>query len=528
VVYAASALTGHESALTAHELAIGGTLLHSFTFSHIGQVVHVLSVPASQMSSAETSLRSQAGVVSVAPTGARRFTTSVTTPYFPNDPYFSGFTQAQNATANNPSTASPAPATNSSPPYYESNLVPGQWDMHAIQLEYAFGYSQANNGSNFINSNALGLSSVNLAIIDTGEDPNHPELAGKITRQRCYITDPSNKQSTSNFETDPLGHGTNVTGIAAADTNNALGFSSAGGKTSIFAYRVFPTPDDNCVNENTTDQQCGADTSDIAAAINDAVTGGASIISMSLGGATCGTGSGFAPNGDSDVVEGAAVADAIAANVIVVAASGNSGTGNVAAPGCDAGVIAVGATGLADGNTNGSNVPGGTVAAIRHDQHVRQFRIVGDRGARRRSDRQRHQQHRRRQSALDREHLDLDAVQSELGRYELRGRVRSGLSERCGDERVRERLPHADRRNVDGDAARGRRCRARAGGLRVDLQDAGCHEDAVVPDGRQSHDSIAPRLRPAQRVPRAGHGARRQQPTADSRPLTFPGPRPIL
>jgi subtilisin family serine protease len=363
VVYAASALTGHESALTAHELAIGGTLLHSFTFSHIGQVVHVLSVPASQMSSAETSLRSQAGVVSVAPTGARRFTTSVTTPYFPNDPYFSGFTQAQNATANNPSTASPAPATNSSPPYYESNLVPGQWDMHAIQLEYAFGYSQANNGSNFINSNALGLSSVNLAIIDTGEDPNHPELAGKITRQRCYITDPSNKQSTSNFETDPLGHGTNVTGIAAADTNNALGFSSAGGKTSIFAYRVFPTPDDNCVNENTTDQQCGADTSDIAAAINDAVTGGASIISMSLGGATCGTGSGFAPNGDSDVVEGAAVADAIAANVIVVAASGNSGTGNVAAPGCDAGVIAVGATGLADGNTNGSNVPGGTVAA---------------------------------------------------------------------------------------------------------------------------------------------------------------------
>ena len=71
---------------------------------------------------------------------------------------------------------------------------------------------------------------------------------------------------------------------------------------------------------------------------------------MSLGGGSCNAGV------DSDPVEGAAVASAITANIIVVAASGNSGPTpvQVTAPGCDTGVIAVGATGLADGTTTGT------------------------------------------------------------------------------------------------------------------------------------------------------------------------------
>jgi subtilisin family serine protease len=363
VVYSASAVNGRLSALALNEQAVGGTLVRSFTFSHTGQIVHVLSVPASQMTAAAASLRTQAGVVSVAPTGGRRYFTSVTTPYWPNDPYFNGFTQAQNAIAGNPSAASPAPSTYHTYPYVETSVVPGQWDMHAIQLEYAFGYSQSGNGSNVVNSNALGSSNVNIAIIDTGEDTTHPELASKIVRQRCYITNPSGVQSASNYETDPLGHGTDVAGIAAENSGNAFGFTGAGGKSSIFAYRVFPTPDDNCANDNSTDNQCGADTTDIAAAIEDAVKSGANVISMSLGGDTCGTGSSFAPNGDSDTTEGAAVADAIKANVIVVAASGNSGGSGVSSPACDSDVIAVGATSLADGQANGSNYSGGSVTA---------------------------------------------------------------------------------------------------------------------------------------------------------------------
>jgi subtilisin family serine protease len=361
VTYTSSAASGTASTLaTSREGALGATLVRAFSFVHAGTVVHVLSVPAAQMTSVEASLRTQSGVVSVAPTGAHRYSTSVTTPYFPNDPYFNGFTAAQNATAQ--STA--IPATYHVGPYEESNNVPGQWDMHAIGLENAFAYGgQRTNGSGIFNAAALGSSSIKIAIIDTGEDVNHPELASKIVYQKCFITNDATPavQSTSNFETDPQGHGTDVAGIAAEDTNNAFGFTGAGGNTVIYAYRVFPTPDDTCATDSPAadnDPQCGASTTDIASAIDDAVQQKVNVISMSLGGDAC-TSTGV----DSDPTEGAAVQEAISAGIIVVAASGNSGGSGVAAPGCDNGVIAVGATSLADGVANMTGITGGTPAS---------------------------------------------------------------------------------------------------------------------------------------------------------------------
>jgi subtilisin family serine protease len=310
------------------------------------------------MSSIEATLRAQPGVESVAPTGAKRFSTTVSSPYFTNDPYFNGFTATQNEAAQNLNLN-----TYHVGPYEESSNVPGQWDMHAIGLENAFAYSQSNNGSTVMKPLAIGSLSIKIAIIDTGEDSTHPELASKVAYQKCFITNPSGVASTSNFETDELGHGTDVSGIAAATTNNTFGFAGAGGNSVIYGYRVFPTPDDNCTNDTTNDNQCGSDTVDIASAIDDAVARGVNVISMSLGGNTCGTGSGFAANGDSDPTEGAAVAEAIAHNIVVVAAAGNSGGTGVASPGCDTGVIAVGATSLADGSANGSSVPGGSPTA---------------------------------------------------------------------------------------------------------------------------------------------------------------------
>ena len=115
-------------------------------------------------------------------------------------------------------------------------------------------------------------------------------------------------------------------------------------------YGVFPTPDDNCNNESSTDPQCSTDDTDIASAIDDAVANGANVISMSLGGGVC-TSAGV----DPDPVEGNAVANAIAHNVIVVAASGNAGGQGVDAPACDANVIAAGASGYEDGQANGTN-----------------------------------------------------------------------------------------------------------------------------------------------------------------------------
>jgi len=344
-------------AVTPQESALGAGLVAQLSLAKENRVMRVLSVPAGTAAAAEAQLRAQAGVVSVGLSGQKRRAFTVTTPYYTNDPYFTGFTSLQISTA-----GTSASATYEQLPYAESATVPGQWDMHAIGLEHAYGYAQSNNGSGITNANALGSTAVNVAIIDTGEDPNHPELASKIVRQRCFITNDASVQSTGDYSFDPQGHGTDVSGIAAADSNNGLGFSGAGGKVNIFAYRVFPTPDDNCANDNSDDDQCEADTLDIAAAITDAVNSGANVISMSLGGGG-GTGnSGCTGNGvDSDSAEGTAVQYAISQNVIVVAAAGNSGTSGegVAAPGCDSGVIAVGATSLDDGSTNGSGTSAG-------------------------------------------------------------------------------------------------------------------------------------------------------------------------
>ena len=328
-------------------------LARSFDYPALGKAIHVLAVPAAQQSAAIAQLRTQSGVLAVAPVQRRFALTS--TPAWPSDPYFNGFnTPLPAPTAG----ATPPPATYHVGPYEENNSVPGQWDMHAIGLENAFAYSSAanvNGGSGPSNPNAVGTHSIKLAIVDSGEDPTHPDLGANIIYQKCFITSPVDAQSTGTFSTDPLGHGTDVSGIAAAVTNNGFGLAGAGGNTGILAYRVFPTPDDTCATiSGANDPQCGAVTVDIASAIDDAVAQGANIISMSLGGGTCTSGV------DADPIEGAAVQNAITNHVVVVAASGNEFANHVDAPACDSGVIAVGATSLDDGQPNNTGHTGGT------------------------------------------------------------------------------------------------------------------------------------------------------------------------
>lgn len=343
VTYERTAALAAPLAIASREQAAGGTPVLSLDFSHVDRVTHMLTVPPDEESAVIARLRSEPGVVSVNDASARRFAQTVSSAYVPDDPYYDGFATTTPPT---PSATAP-PATNNYPPYYERNDVPGQWDMHQVGLGYAMEYSQSGNGSSVQNSGALGSSSVKIAIIDTGQDTGHPELHSKIVYQKCYITD-SGVQSTSNFTTDPDGHGTDVSGIAAAEMNNGLGFVGDGGNVVLYAYRVFPTPDNNCSNPNTTDPQCSATLQDIASAINDAVHQGVNVISMSFGG----------PCPDS-APESTAVANAVAAGVVVVAAAGNGGSSGVDAPGCDNGVIAVGASALDDGQPNGTSGTGG-------------------------------------------------------------------------------------------------------------------------------------------------------------------------
>jgi subtilisin family serine protease len=332
VSYRSALIANPQSAIDGRVASLGATKFGELAYPKLGLATRLLHVTPSTMAQVESTLRSTPGVVAVAPT-RRLSALSVNGPYLGNDPYFVG---APGATA----------------PLYQSASTGGQWDMHIVGLGQAFDYSQSGNGSGITNTSALGSTSVKLAIIDTGEDVTHPELKlAHIVRTECFITNEAGTaQSTGTFVTDPQGHGTDVTGIAVANPMNDYGFVGDAGNVSLMLYRVFPTPDDNCTNDNTTDPQCGAADTDIASAIDDAVSNGANVISMSLGGNTCSS-----AGVDSDPVEGNAVANAIAHNVIVVAASGNSGGEGVSAPGCDSGVIAAGASGYEDGQANGTN-----------------------------------------------------------------------------------------------------------------------------------------------------------------------------
>jgi subtilisin family serine protease len=344
VTYDSSRLTNGATTLDARAVSYGGRAVGQINFSGVNRAARMISVDPSRLTQAEASLRSLPGVINAQPL-QRRYPASVSGPYFTSDPdpYFYSSSKGD--------TAFP----------YENDSTPGQWDMHVVRLEDAFAYAQSNNGSSVTSANALGSTSVKLAVIDTGEDVTHPVLANAhVVRTECFITDTSNVQSTSSFVTDPTGHGTDVTGIAAGASARGFGFQGDAGNVSLMLYRVFPTPDDSCTNPNSNDPRCSAADVDIASALNDAVANGANVISMSFGGDTCVAPSSTNPGGDPSTVEGTAIENAIAKNVVLVAASGNGApkTSGVASPGCDSGVIAAGASAYNDGHQNGSGYTG--------------------------------------------------------------------------------------------------------------------------------------------------------------------------
>jgi len=162
-----------------------------------------------------------------------------------------------------------------------------------------------------------GDNSLILAIIDSGVQLSHPDLAGRLVPGWDFVNDDSDPS-------DDFGHGTMVAGIAAASTNNGRGVAGA-----TWAGRIMPV--------KVLDSHGAANDDDIAAGIRYAVDHGASVINLSLGGPGAGTG-----------VLQQAVNYATANDVVVVAAAGNDGGTSQATiehypAACD-GVIAVGAT----------------------------------------------------------------------------------------------------------------------------------------------------------------------------------------
>jgi len=203
-----------------------------------------------------------------------------------------------------------------------------QWGEFQIKAPNAWGYT-------------TGSSSIAIAIIDTGADFNHADLTGKITFAESVLSGTTTVGNAAAQDTD--GHGSNVAGIAAANTDNAFGIAGTGFNSSLQIYKVFA--DGTAANKYSTTANSG----DVTKAIYDAEIHGAKVINLSLG--TC-QGSG------ADPMQRDAISYVISRGVTVVAAAGNERAGSTDAactnsgtldyPAAYDGVISVGATKLDD------------------------------------------------------------------------------------------------------------------------------------------------------------------------------------
>ena len=155
--------------------------------------------------------------------------------------------------------------------------------------------------------------SVKVAVLDTGIDQDHPDLSSKI--EPSLQKDFTGSGSVNDF----YGHGTHVSGIVAAITNNTTGVAGVCPTCRLLNGKVL------------NDSGSGA-YSWVAKGIEWAVQNNAKVINMSLGGS--------AP---SKTLEGA-VNYAWGKNVVLVGAAGNSGNQSKTYPGAYTNVIAVAAT----------------------------------------------------------------------------------------------------------------------------------------------------------------------------------------
>ncbi len=126
-----------------------------------------------------------------------------------------------------------------------------QWNLPQIQASYAWAVS-------------TGSSDVVVAVLDTGVDLTHPDLQGKFVAGYDFVNNDADPS-------DDEGHGTHVTGIIAACTNNSQGVAGVSWEGTVMPVKVM-----NWRGEGTHAQ--------VAQGIIWAADHGARIINLSLGG----------------------------------------------------------------------------------------------------------------------------------------------------------------------------------------------------------------------------------------------------
>ena len=168
-----------------------------------------------------------------------------------------------------------------------------------------------------------GAATFPIAIIDSGVDADHPDLASKLMTGRNFLDGSVNTDDTH-------GHGTSVAGAAAAASNNGTGVSGVSWGSPIMPLQVF--------NSTTS-----ALYSTIASAITWATDNGAKVINISMAGST------------SSLTMENAINYAWNKGVIVVASAGNSSTSAPYYPAACKNVVSVSATTSGDLKASWSN-----------------------------------------------------------------------------------------------------------------------------------------------------------------------------
>src|SRR3989442_3057123 len=198
-------------------------------------------------------------------------------------------------------------------------LYPTQWNLPQIGWDQVYG-------------SVTPTGTATIAILDTGVDASHPDLAGHALPGYSTFAG-------SDPLTDPNGHGTWMAGIAAGATGNGTGVAGvAFSGVSIIPVQVL-------------DSTGGGQDSDIVNGIIWATDNGANVILMP-----------FSNPGFSQSLQDA-ISYAWSKGVVLVAATGNDASSSTTYPAGDADVVGVSATDQSDALWSGSNYGADTFIA---------------------------------------------------------------------------------------------------------------------------------------------------------------------